>query len=170
MKKLLDKIFLGLLTALGFSTAGCSDNATKYTPTEYGTPTAMYDIKGKVTDASQPGVGIEGIRMIFGLPDAWARFLDDTVYTAADGTYQYNGVRPSIPPGLDVWLKDVDGDANGNFRADTVQLPLSGGEWKQISGNSPGSYVYKYTETGVDFVLEPGSDPEPPAPETPTGE
>ena len=164
MKKFLDKIFLGALTALGFSTTGC-DHVT-IEPDMYGTPTAIYHIKGKVTDASRPGVGVEGIRMIFGFSDnimdsVYARYYNDTVYTASDGTYRYNSqYRPDRP--LAVWLKDVDGDANGgNFLADTVRLSFSADEWKQI-----GSWVREYTKDGLDFALTPGLDPEPePAPD-----
>ena len=143
---------------MGFSTVGCGDNIgpDMYgTPMpEYGTPLAVYSVKGKVTDASRPGVGVEGIRMIFGYPDAdaYARKYDDTVFTASDGTYKYVSRPRDFSNALTVWLKDVDGEANGVFKSDMAQVSFYTDEWGIVDG--------MITKTDVNFALEPGQDPD----------
>jgi len=151
MKKLVNRIMAGLLAALGFSTVGCGGENGRPQIVEYAPPLQWYNIKGKVTDASQPEAGIPGIRMIFGYPYVMngvnAIYPRDTVYTAADGTYRYE----SDGGPLAVVLKDVDGEANGSFKSDTVDLSpfFAGAEW--IDG---------VNTVVADLTLQPGQDPE----------
>ena len=155
MKTLFQKLASGILVMLGFSVIGCEIVGRQ----EYGTPTAVYNIKGKVTDASRQEKGIPDIRMVFtsGTPkNMWEdmqwyiRYYADTVYTASDGTYHYKNQRYFEMGGFNVILKDL----NGNFKTDTVQVLFTSNEGKQV-----GSWVTKYSKNGVNFTLQPGQDP-----------
>ena len=138
---------MGLLILLGFSTIGCE----RIGRLEYGTPTAEYSIKGKVTDASQSGTGISGIRMVFiGNPE-YAQFHSDTVYTASNGTYYYQN--RNVRLGLSGVVLN---DPNGNFKSDTVQITFTPNESKRN-----GNWVTVYTKNNADFTLQPSQDPEP---------
>ena len=156
MKRLFKKLASGLLVLLGFSSVGCDKLPVKV---EYGTPTAEYSIKGRVTDASQPGAGISGIQMIFVRHPEDTQFDSDTVYTASNGAYNYQN--RYLRYGLSsVILKDP----NGNFKTDTVQISFSLNE-----ANRKGNWLTAYTKDNLDFALQPGKDPEPEEP-TPADE
>lgn len=84
---LVNRLLSGALTLLGFT--ACSSTES---PDEYGCPYAEYELKGKVTDSEKRP--IEGARMIVRNlrpteEEAWTSYSSDTVYTQADGTFNY---------------------------------------------------------------------------------
>jgi putative lipoprotein (rSAM/lipoprotein system) len=110
--------FAMLLALLGIG--GCQD-----LPEEeemrlmYGTPTAQFSVKGKVTD--EKGNAIQGLQVILG-----NRFYDnssvtydhhyfpvDTLTTDSDGVYQFESSRISPIENLQVDVNDIDGAAGG---------------------------------------------------------
>lgn len=110
--------FAMLLALLGIG--GCQD-----LPEEeemrlmYGTPTAQFSVKGKVTD--EKGNAIQGLQVILG-----NRFYDnssvtydhhyfpvDTLTTDSDGVYQFESSRIFPIENLQVDVNDIDGAAGG---------------------------------------------------------
>ena len=156
MKNFLRKLFSGLLALLGFSAVGC--DGTRFGPDEYGTPTTEYSIKGKVVDASGSGKGIPGIRMIFsggyydGSDIHYNDYYNDTLFTVSDGSYQYDK-RLYGGNSVVVFMKDVDGELNGSYKADSVVLTFDRDEYKRVS-----NWVSRIEKSGIYFSLRPGSD------------
>jgi len=114
--------FAMLLALLGIG--GCSDINNEDNPFRemmlmYGTPTAQFSVKGKVTD--EKGNAIQGLQVILG-----NRFYDnssvtydhhyfpvDTLTTDSDGVYQFESSRISPIENLQVDVNDIDGAAGG---------------------------------------------------------
>ena len=110
--------FAMLLALLGIG--GCQD-----LPEEeemrlmYGTPTAQFSVKGKVTD--EKGNAIQGLQVILGnrfydnssVTYDHHYFPDDTLTTDSDGVYQFESSRIFPIENLQVDVNDIDGAAGG---------------------------------------------------------
>ena len=85
----------------------------------YGTPTAQYSVKGRVTD--EKGNSIQGLQVILG-----KRYYDnsgviydqhyyliDTLTTDSNGVYQYDSGKAFPVENLQVDVNDIDGTAGG---------------------------------------------------------
>ncbi|HYX06311.1 MAG TPA: radical SAM-associated putative lipoprotein [Bacteroidales bacterium] len=96
-------LIAALMALLGFSVS--CENSTRV---EYGTPSAKFILKGKIT-SSETDIPIENIRIIM---------QSDTAYSDADGNYQVvdKWGFPSDQTYL-VQFQDFDGIANGTFAA-----------------------------------------------------
>ena len=112
MKKILAFIF----SFLGFSLCACM---------KYGVPTAVFEVKGKVTDTEEQP--LKDIRVVV------ARY--DTVRTDSTGHYEHFmelGARNDVMP---IEAVDVDGEANGgHFASTTVYVTLSKKDFKDEAG------------------------------------
>lgn len=118
-------VLTALLSMLGYS---CSmDEPDEYGPivVEYGVPHAYYEVKGVVSD--EAGTPVEGIKTSVkyvsrNSEDAISTYGIDSVQTDAAGRYdvKFNG----FPGRSDIKLivEDIDGDANGSFKNDTVDI------------------------------------------------
>ena len=132
MKRLIDKVIMGLLALLGFS-------VTESCRVEYGCPHANYAITGEVT--SEENVKLSGIRVTVSLDGDWERdpqYGYITTETNAEGRYQTD---------LDTWIwsnetavkfEDIDGPENGGtFKTKIVtvdpenlkQVEKGNGKW-----------------------------------------
>jgi putative lipoprotein (rSAM/lipoprotein system) len=142
MKKFLkayNALIAALLTLLGFASA-CTNGGDEYGPpmVEYGTPSADFIIRGKVSSAEtqQPVTGIAVVM------DEQRGGRRDSVTTASDGTYEVVawGAFPTEQT-YDLTFSDIDGAANGAFRDTTVAVVFTdpvftGGDGHWYSGQT----------------------------------
>ena len=105
-------LFAILLSLVGLGSVGC------YGPLMYGTPSADFSVKGKVTDEN--GLPIPDLQVILGrryysnsVIYDHTYFPIDTVKTGSDGIYRMNAEREFPPENLQVDVNDIDGDAGG---------------------------------------------------------
>ena len=103
------KIIKFLLICLGFKSL-----------TEYGTPYAEYEVKGRVSDAE--GTPIQGIRVSMG--ESQSSYLDSVAVTDAEGRFHViHGTFPFRDNTFDIQFTDIDGEAGGGlFEEQTVTV------------------------------------------------
>lgn len=134
--KLTAAIGPALLTMLGFS--GCEDVNGRC---EYGTPNC--DFKVDLTVVDENGKGIKGIRVV---PSERLTYDKDTLYTDETGKAVGNYDQAWPYDEVKFYFDDVDGDANGSFKRDSLTVKaetLKGG-----SGNwYQGEFALKGTKT-----------------------
>jgi putative lipoprotein (rSAM/lipoprotein system) len=128
--KLFDKIVMALLGLFPFLTA-CDD--PRYL---YGTPSATYVVKGKVTDETT-NAPLKNIRVMLRENDDIPQYPLDTVYTDELGAYRitFDGY---VRENLSIYLKaeDVDGEANGgNYQAKEDVVDIKDSNWKSTESN-----------------------------------
>ena len=121
---------------------------------KYGTPTADFIIRGKVIDSetSQPIPKI-GVIRTFG----FTKNHFDTVYTNMDGEYElkYEDVASSFE-GKMLIATDIDGEANGLYKADTLQVKF--GKKDRIKKGKGSDYEGVFEKTNQNFSLKPDKD------------
>ena len=137
----------GIMGMLGFS--GCEKIGTK----EYGTPHADYTVKGAVFNKTT-GKPIEGIRVGYGcescpVPEYGVRptpyVLKSHVLTNAKGEFKLtDSFFPEKNQTLPVSVEDVDGEKNGLFQSEYLQVDFSKAEH---SGKQKSWYKGEYTVT-----------------------
>lgn len=106
-------LFAILLSLVGLGSAGC------YGLEMYGSPTADFSVKGKVTDES--GRPIPDLQVILGrryynsnsVIYDHTYFPIDTVKTGSDGIYRMIATSEFPPENLQVDVNDIDGEAGG---------------------------------------------------------
>ena len=130
-------ILTALLSMLGY---GCSTTSNE--PEMYGTPTADYIFKGRVTD--EAGVPIQGIKtslkQVFKSDNGTYVEGLDSMLTGASGDYQlkYDGM---IEHQSKLIVEDIDGEANGgkflshtidiDFKNNAIQIKNGDNSWYQ---------------------------------------
>ena len=149
----MNRALAGVIAMLGF--AGCE----KFGVDEYGTPHADYTVKGAVVSKAT-GKPLEGIRVGYsGTPEFWIVPMYGViptpyvpkahVITNAKGEFKLtdrfhagesqiignNGMLP-------VYVEDVDGEKNGLFHSECLQVDFSKAEH---SGKSKSWYEGEYT-------------------------
>jgi putative lipoprotein (rSAM/lipoprotein system) len=136
----------GILACLGF--AGCGDNAEEAIPM-YACPRDMYNIKGNVVDkeTQAPVVGIEVKVMMDSVQDVstggnwiWK--------TGAQGSFFLFDTPPSYsgtPGGIHIVATDIDGTANGAYRADTIYVDQKNVEHTFVGDGRNTGNVYTAT-------------------------
>jgi putative lipoprotein (rSAM/lipoprotein system) len=103
----------GLLSLLGFA---CDPEIAP----EYGTPHADYSVKGTVTDAA--GAAIPGIEI--GIKSHGGYVTNEPAYTNEEGKFDMSfGAFPKEK--FILTATDVDGEANGSFKTDSVEVVFS---------------------------------------------
>ena len=115
-------VLTALLSMLGY---GCSTTSNE--PEMYGTPTADYIFKGRVTDeADVPIQGIKtSLKQVFKSDDRTYVEGLDSVLTDASGDYQlkYGGMMGFTEHQSKLIVEDIDGEANGGkFLSDTIDI------------------------------------------------
>ncbi len=136
--KLTAAIGSALLSMLGFS--GC-ENLNGSLFCEYGTPHC--DFKVDLTVVDESGKGIKGLRVA---PSERLTYDKDTLYTDENGKAagNYDQVWPNEE--VKFYFDDVDGDANGSFKRDS--LTVTAEKLKDGDGNwNQGEFVLKGTKT-----------------------
>ena len=109
-----------LLTMLGFSSMVSCDGDINQHADMYGTPTADYEVKGKVLDAD--GDPIKGIKVILKHPSSLNILNSQSL---ADGSYTLS-TKLMITNKLLLTTQDIDGAENGGeFEEKTVELDFS---------------------------------------------
>ncbi len=150
MKKIALKTY-GKLLALILSFFGLSSCEIIEPRVEYGTPSADYLVKGKVTniDTEKP---IEGIGII--VPNKNQYIRSDTVYTNAQGEYKIELIHafPYHNEKMKVIAKDLDGEKNGIFYADSIEVSFSAKD--QTKKGSGGWYDGRYEKSEQNFKLK----------------
>lgn len=135
------KILTFLLTLFGI---------TNCVSVEYGTPDADFIIRGKVKDAetfqSIPKIGI--IRSL-----GYSEEYFDTTYTNASGEYEFKyGGFPEFDGEIMVIAKDLDGEENGLYKADTLKIRFTN---KDLVKKGKGEwYQGVYEKSEQNFALE----------------
>ncbi len=118
-------VLTALLSMLGYS---CSSDEAEM-PIEYGTPTTHYQISGIVTDEN--GTAIKDIKV-----STKYVLLDDkgnvcthgtdginSMQTDGLGKYAFRFSKAMGEPDIKLFVKDIDGDANGGaFKSDTLDI------------------------------------------------
>ena len=139
------KLYLLLLSALGFSAAACDRENEPEQVCMYGTPRIDFRIQGKVTDtAGRPIAGIE-VRN-----EDRNYGSDNTVLTDEKGLYDISGSAFSTV--FDLSFRDLDGPENGgDFATETLSLKLTAQEQK--APGEGGWFRGTYARTGADVIL-----------------
>jgi len=137
----------GVITMLGFS------DCTMIGMKEYGTPHADYTVKGAVVNKAT-GKPIEGIRVGYGctfcpIPEYGTMptpFAPKThVITNAKGEFKLtDSFFPEEFQKLPVYVEDVDGEENGLYQSESLQVDFSKAEH---SKKSKSWYKGEYTVT-----------------------
>ncbi|MCD8193512.1 MAG: radical SAM-associated putative lipoprotein [Tannerellaceae bacterium] len=110
MKNSYLKMLSALMALLGFPSCEMTEL--------YASPTIDYSIKGKVTEGTEAGKPIPGIRVIW-QGDGSEEYVD-TVYTNKQGEFNFRHIDTYHSRLI---AEDIDGDANGGtFLRDTVEL------------------------------------------------
>lgn len=126
---------LGFGAACGFS--GCEYGAGYY---EYGTPHAMFKVKGSVKSEATSD-NIPGIRVIMEV---------DTAFTDAQGNYEVGASNFPGDQAILVAFKDVDGVSNGEYQPLDTIVEFTDPEF---TGSEGAWYVGK-TEKEIDVELK----------------
>jgi putative lipoprotein (rSAM/lipoprotein system) len=158
-------VLAGIISMLGF--AGCED---KYGMTEYGSPHADYTIKGVVVNKAT-GKPVKGIRVGYS-PEFWATAMYGVipapyqpknrvhVTTDAKGEFKltdrfHDGEFQTVndKPVLPVYVEDIDGEENGSFQPEYLQVDITeaerGGKPKNwYAGEYSINVNVELTETG----------------------
>ena len=150
MKKIVlttySKIIAWLLTIAGFA-AACDSIEPRV---EYGTPTADFVVKGKVTDKTtkQPIGNMAVINKARTSP-----YGNDTTKTNANGEYELKFKETSFgAENLTIYTSDLDGDANRAYLSDTVRIkasdlkPVKKGDKRWYAGTFEGTANFNLTE------------------------
>ncbi len=106
---LTSRLIAGILALLGFSGCHISINDDDGGMYMYGTPTARFEIKGRVTDRA--GDPVKDIKMIVKSPGNSEYELGVGI-TNSFGYYSVDGIWPG-GQSLNVVAEDIDGDKNG---------------------------------------------------------
>ncbi len=137
--KLIAAIGPALLSMLGFS--GCGDNIFEQRD-EYGTPTC--DFKVDLTVVDESGKSIKGIRVT--PSELRLNNGKDAIYTDENGKAVGNYDRVWPYDEVKFYFDDVDGDANGSFKRDSLTVKAE--KLKDGDGNwYSGEYSLKGTKT-----------------------
>jgi len=146
----------GLISMLGFT--GC----IKENELEYGVPNADYTVKGTVVDKAT-GKPIKGIQVVLTAPYTYTGIVPmygimptpyskkDSVITNTNGEFKITEnliTDPSLK--TLVYAEDIDGEQNGLYKSDTLQVDFSNAEKTKKSKNW---YDGEFTVT-VDVKLE----------------
>ena len=129
IQKYTNYVLAGLLSLLGFSSCGDAD-------LEYGTPHATYEIKGKVTDEAGKPIPDVHVQCSTEYTRENSHGYDriPAVRTSSDGTYLSRfGEFPTSS--IRVVVTDVDGEANGSFQPDSVDIIITQKDYKKPSGH-----------------------------------
>ncbi|HOF01038.1 MAG TPA: radical SAM-associated putative lipoprotein [Spirochaetota bacterium] len=133
--RIFSTILGGILSLFGIS-AYCM-------PAEYGTPTAEYTFKGKVT-SSLTGKPIPGVKVTVDSTSAYdySAYIK-SIITDESGDYEILKDYGGAPDGKVIYIraKDVDGELNGNFKdvekSHTIKkTDFSGGDGKWNEGSA----------------------------------
>ena len=156
MKKIALKTY-GKILAIILSFFGLSSCEIIEPRVEYGTPSADYIVKGKVSDkfTNQP---IKGIGVI--VPNRVYPKHGDTVYTNELGEYTLD-LKNSFPywnEKMKVIAKDLDGMKNGDFQPDSIEITFT--EKDLIKKGSGNWYVGIYQKINQNFSLNSAIYPE----------
>jgi len=138
----------GLLSLLGFT--GC-DIQGAY---EYGTPNADYTVKGTVVDKAT-GKPIKGIRVGYGPDESRPVPMYGVIttpyqpknYVITDAKGEFNLTENGFPdPNFTtpVYVKDIDGEQNGFYQSDTLQIDFSK---SKLTKKASHWYAGEYTVT-----------------------
>ena len=139
------KIIAWFLSILGF-TAACDIIEPKV---EYGTPSADFIVKGKVTDKSsqKPITNIAVIRKARTSP-----YGNDTVKTNTDGDFE---LKFNEFPGVDHWIyaEDLDGTDNGGLYAKD-SLTVNTSQMKNAKKGTGSWYQGVFEKGDANFQLK----------------
>ncbi len=133
-RRFCNRLMAGLLALLGF--AGCTDPMDDDNGPiicEYGTPSAKYNVKGKVLDADtqKPVAGIRVVSGVLYPSEGKYRlsYYPDTLYTDAQG--EFETVRGDFPTDKYrfIW-EEVDGDT---YKKDSIDVGV--GKFSGASGH-----------------------------------
>lgn len=134
-----------ILMLLGFS--ACDNNVFKggEEPCMYGTPSAHYELKGKVIDKEkQPLPGMQII--VKGIMEVWPQHVD-TLYTDRKGEFLH---KESVFPGTNYWVIHRDlRNAEIVYKTDSVWVEMpepSGSSDGWFYGNSVKEITIELTE------------------------
>ncbi len=149
MKKIALKTY-GKILAIILSFFGLSSCEIIEPRVEYGTPSADYIVNGKVSDkiTNQP---IKGIGVI--VPNRVYPKHGDTVYTNELGEYTLDlkNAFPYSNEQMKVIAKDLDGNKNGIYEKDSIELSFT--QKDQITKGSGSWYSGVYKKTNQNFKL-----------------
>ncbi len=135
--KLTAAIGPALLSMLGFS--GCDENIMG-TLCEYGVPHC--DFKVDLTVMDESGKAVKGIRVV---PSERLTYDKDTLYTDVNGKVVGNYDRVWPYDEVKFYFDDVDGEANGSFKRDS--LTVNAEKLKGGSGWYAGEFALKGLKT-----------------------
>jgi putative lipoprotein (rSAM/lipoprotein system) len=138
-------ILAGVLSVLGFSSCDIENHGQE----EYGTPYATFTFRGKVTD--EAGKPVKDVKIE--VMEEQSEQPVNPVLTNASG--DYTSTFQDFPmQNFRVIASDIDGETNGSFQNDTVQVKISkedfddkgNGNWNQGSATKVVNFVLKENE------------------------
>ncbi len=120
------RLFSALLALLGFS--GCD----RFMAAMYGSPNADYAIKGKVTDTGNraiPNIEVKCLTRLSGDGKIW---YDTISGVKTDREGQFDLSFNYLPTdGIRLLISDIDGEKNGSFATDSIDIPIKAEEYKK---------------------------------------
>ncbi|MCM1151143.1 MAG: radical SAM-associated putative lipoprotein [Alistipes sp.] len=146
------KLYLLLLSALGFSTACSEKNDEPNQVCMYGTPRIDFRIQGKVTDRAGnpvPGIEVRNEDRSYG--------YGNTTLTDKAGMYDLTG--SAFFTEVDLSFHDIDGAQNGgDFETETLSVKFAAEE--QTAPGDDDWFNGAYVRKGADVALTEKSAPE----------
>lgn len=125
--KLVNRWIAGILAIFGFS--GCNNNDE---PAMYGTPLAVYHLSGKVQNSSKEGLPNIKLETQI-LSGVGFDSLPDTVITNSEGDFQ-TSFEWFPTQKIRIIATDIDGDKNGIYTKDSIDIVLSKNDYKGADG------------------------------------
>lgn len=115
------------LVILGFNACSGSDPVD-----EYGTPSAEYKVLGKVVSEENERKGIQGIRVTMGGEESWKQ-ENGNVLTDEEGSFILE--QTDFPHNKQIVnLEDIDGELNGSFEDQKIEIEFTDKDYKGGSG------------------------------------
>ena len=123
-------ILAGILAMLGFS--GCSNEDIDNLVAMYGSPHASYHLMGRVQNAAQEGIPDIKLETQISFGAEFMPF-QDPIITNKDGYFQSSFDGPTAKT-LRIIATDIDGEINGSYANDTIDISLSKDDYEGNDG------------------------------------
>ena len=151
-------LLTALLSLLGY---GCSsENSMEMYGSPilmYGVPSAEYKISGTVTD--EGGKAVEGIKtsvkQVTNYEGKPITFAIDSVLTDANGHYDMTSTHFPQSPEIKLIVEDVDGDTNGAYQNDTIDINYNNVNSRVVLEMGDGGVTLAPGATGTYYVMVP---------------
>ncbi|WP_293734660.1 radical SAM-associated putative lipoprotein [uncultured Parabacteroides sp.] len=138
--KAVNWLLAGILAVLGFP--GCNNDDGNEEADMYGSPHASYHLMGRVQNAAQEGIPDIKLETQISFGTEFMP-LQDPIITNKDGYFQSSSDGPTAQT-LRIIATDIDGDINGSYANDTIDISLSKDDYEGNDGSWFKGHVDKH--------------------------